>query len=140
MLWRMLQTPDIQPGATSFARCETWAFCSGWHAANVWTSQPFRMGIRSSTDRNTGFRTARFVVEASSISSEDHRFDCVNLGPERGVVLELLHDLLHRGNDGRVVLPAERAREVGIAVLGVMTREVHRDGTRSRYALVTSFA
>jgi hypothetical protein len=64
----------------------------------------------------------------------------VDLGPQGRVVLQSRDDLLDRRDDGRVVLATERASEVGIRILRVVTREVHRDCTRRGDGLVAALA
>src|SRR5690349_15369430 len=84
--------------------------------------------------------TFRPQLKAQTCSLEKGPLDGVHLAAQRGVLLDALLDLLNGRDHRRVVLAAERAREVGIAVLGVVARQVHRDGTRVRERLVAAVA
>jgi hypothetical protein len=62
-------------------------------------------------------------------SSQDQGLDGVDLGAQGGVILDALDDLLDGRDDGGVVLATERPRQVGVGVLGVVARDVHRPGS-----------
>src|SRR5678816_2729471 len=97
-----LPARTVIPSAPTLANDET--IC----ATSSWT-------MRASTGRPQG-ETQGY---SQGKSSQDQRLDGVDLGPERGVFLDALDDLLDRRDDGGVVLVAERAGQVGVGVLGV---------------------
>src|SRR6185312_13713887 len=85
----------------------------GCHEAKMWTTEPSKLSRNGSQGRS------------QSYSLQDQRLDRVDLAAQGGVLFDALGDLLDGRDDRRVVLAAERAREVWIRVLGVVARQVH---------------